>query len=315
MKPGRNDPCHCGSGKKYKKCCYLATHTKDTEKLLQLLDSDDYIDDDLPYFDDCGDDELFDPDDDNDENMFDEREAFFNAMQNVRKYLLKRKPHIREYYKIRDMHGDIVNSMAKYHHDGMFEQKLITDLSEVSEIPQPKKIEKIHLIECNFDLDTRAGSQGFYDTVIYKMAKNVSCITEDFIQKNRYRKPEKITFLHSMVDSKLGLFEITGTDFEEGYVHLKEVFTGAEYTIIDIGLSSQKNHAECYIYTRIITYNGISFSTGLNFLFTKTDGFIKNHIRQHRKDYHPDGEYYRFSQLYNRYSKYPDKIMVVRNTF
>jgi preprotein translocase subunit SecA len=22
-KVGRNDPCHCGSGKKYKKCCYL----------------------------------------------------------------------------------------------------------------------------------------------------------------------------------------------------------------------------------------------------------------------------------------------------
>ena len=21
MKPGRNDPCHCGSGQKYKKCC------------------------------------------------------------------------------------------------------------------------------------------------------------------------------------------------------------------------------------------------------------------------------------------------------
>ena len=26
---GRNDPCHCGSGKKYKKCCYL----KDQELL------------------------------------------------------------------------------------------------------------------------------------------------------------------------------------------------------------------------------------------------------------------------------------------
>jgi hypothetical protein len=29
--PGRNDPCHCGSGKKYKKCCEdkdaAATHT------------------------------------------------------------------------------------------------------------------------------------------------------------------------------------------------------------------------------------------------------------------------------------------------
>ena len=24
MKIGRNDPCHCGSGKKYKKCCFAA---------------------------------------------------------------------------------------------------------------------------------------------------------------------------------------------------------------------------------------------------------------------------------------------------
>ncbi|MCB1136293.1 MAG: SEC-C domain-containing protein [Chlamydiia bacterium] len=28
-KPGRNDPCPCGSGKKYKKCCY----TKDQSKI------------------------------------------------------------------------------------------------------------------------------------------------------------------------------------------------------------------------------------------------------------------------------------------
>lgn len=28
MKVGRNDPCHCGSGKKYKHCCYA----KDSEK-------------------------------------------------------------------------------------------------------------------------------------------------------------------------------------------------------------------------------------------------------------------------------------------
>ena len=24
MNPGRNDPCHCGSGRKYKKCCETA---------------------------------------------------------------------------------------------------------------------------------------------------------------------------------------------------------------------------------------------------------------------------------------------------
>ena len=26
-KPGRNDPCHCGSGKKYKNCCFVKDNT------------------------------------------------------------------------------------------------------------------------------------------------------------------------------------------------------------------------------------------------------------------------------------------------
>lgn len=29
-RPGRNDPCHCGSGKKYKKCCLA----KDEKKIV-----------------------------------------------------------------------------------------------------------------------------------------------------------------------------------------------------------------------------------------------------------------------------------------
>jgi tetratricopeptide (TPR) repeat protein len=30
-KPGRNDPCHCGSGKKYKKCCQLKEQAAERE--------------------------------------------------------------------------------------------------------------------------------------------------------------------------------------------------------------------------------------------------------------------------------------------
>jgi hypothetical protein len=33
MAPGRNDPCHCGSGKKYKKCCEAADQTKQHSEL------------------------------------------------------------------------------------------------------------------------------------------------------------------------------------------------------------------------------------------------------------------------------------------
>jgi len=30
---GRNDPCHCGSGKKYKKCCLSKTYTEVAKKI------------------------------------------------------------------------------------------------------------------------------------------------------------------------------------------------------------------------------------------------------------------------------------------
>jgi len=31
--PGRNEPCHCGSGKKYKHCCLAKDETAEREKL------------------------------------------------------------------------------------------------------------------------------------------------------------------------------------------------------------------------------------------------------------------------------------------
>jgi len=33
MDIGRNDPCHCGSGKKYKKCCAAKDEAKERESL------------------------------------------------------------------------------------------------------------------------------------------------------------------------------------------------------------------------------------------------------------------------------------------
>ncbi|MGA7454642.1 MAG: SEC-C metal-binding domain-containing protein [Rhodoplanes sp.] len=33
-KPGRNDPCPCGSGKKYKKCCLTNDEAAENERLV-----------------------------------------------------------------------------------------------------------------------------------------------------------------------------------------------------------------------------------------------------------------------------------------
>ena len=286
MKPERNDPCPCGSGKKYKKCCYLKEQNMVAGNNLKSQDLQD-----------------------NQDDFFKNQEFWVKALNSFRRFTLDKKPHIKDYYRIRKMHGEIVDAMVKYHNDGKFKQKMDTEYAFQNEHENT-----LYLIESDFDLETRTGAQGFYDMVIYKPAPNMNCITEDFIQSHRYRKAEKIEFLHSMLDSKLGLFETIRIDSDEGYAYLKDVFTGIEYKIIDVGLSGDKNYGEFYIYTRIITYYGISFGTGLNLIFTKTDGFIKNHIQHHIKDYSPDGEFLRFTQLYNRYSKYPDKIRVVTNT-
>ncbi len=58
-KIGRNDPCHCGSGKKYKKCClekdekerYLKTLNKLNENIEDSAESSDELEENESYID------------------------------------------------------------------------------------------------------------------------------------------------------------------------------------------------------------------------------------------------------------------------
>ncbi len=42
-KVGRNEPCNCGSGKKYKVCCYLTEYNKKITKGLNYISPDSYF--------------------------------------------------------------------------------------------------------------------------------------------------------------------------------------------------------------------------------------------------------------------------------
>jgi hypothetical protein len=280
MKPGRNAPCPCGSGKKHKKCCLFKN--KGTASAGSR-----------------------------EEKSFEEQERLLNMVNIFRRFTLDRKPHIKQYYRIKRLHSEILASMIKHYDDGKFELKFTHD-----HLPQKKSSGNdspvVYLTESSFDLDTDIGVEGYYDLLVYKSASNANCITEEFIRNNRYRKPEKVEFLNSMLNSTLGLFEITEVDPDEGFAFLKEVFTSVQYTVTDIGLSGNQN-ADFYLYTRIVTYQDISFCAGLNFIFSKNDDFVKNHIQHHTKDYNPDAEFLRFTQMYNQYSKFPDKIKIVTN--
>jgi len=299
MKIGRNDPCPCGSGKKYKKCCML------NQQNPASCNNNNNNNDDTDF-------------DQQDINLV-KQERLLNLLHNFHKLFLERKPHIKEYKKIRKLHGEIVDSMTDYYDSGKFEQKVdpdyVSEFKSAHKKADSTRDNTLVLLESKFDLDTREGSHAFSDMMIYKSAPNINCIIEEYIQKHKYRKQEKIDFLQSMLDSTLGLFEITGTDLHEGYAYIKEVFTGREYKITDVGLSGSKYYDEFYFYTRIITYHNVSFGTGLNFTFKKSDPFIKRFIEHEKKDYIPQAEFRRFVELYNRFCEDNNGIKVITNTY
>ena len=133
MKVGRNDLCPCGSGKKYKKCCmyrgvvpFTATNTK-FQPLQATRDLSDINEDS----------------DDSNTTLFRAR-----AMNNFHAFLLRNLPHIKEYKKIRRLHGEIVDSMMQYYLSGKFELEVV----KINNFPLPiskfltKKLDPLKVI-------------------------------------------------------------------------------------------------------------------------------------------------------------------------
>jgi hypothetical protein len=350
-KTGWNRLCPCGSGRKYKKCCgrdeRLAELEKDAleaeikkEALKKDTADKNAVEKNAANLDFLGKyaakgihdkrienfekGEINSPDTDaHTPRDYESVDDFFNsisssdvlkALLGMQTLILDRKPHIKKYKKIRKLHGEVLGGMMDYYHKGKFEQKI--DLEYVKQVHADAKTDgvgNVTLFESRFDPNTDEGMEGMAEMLVYKKSPNVSCITEDFINSNRYRKPEKIEFLYSMLNSRLSLFEITDAEPVEGYVYLKDVYTGEEYKITDVSLSLYPVENDIYIYRRIITYDGVCFGTGLNSVFKKSDSFIKKHIAHHKKNYQPHGEYIRFIQLYNEYTNNPDRIHTQRN--
>ena len=284
MKVGRNDPCPCDSGKKYKKCCMLkkdAANEGSATKTRQNLKK--YSDEEI--------------------------NSLVEAVYNLHRFMLEEEPHIKEYEKLRKMHGEIMSSMMQYYQDGKFIPGLDGDYSAQTMSAYGEG--NLAFMNMNFDLETKEGNQALGDILVYKAAPNMNCITEDYINIKRFRKPEKVEFLQSMLNSKIGLFKVVDVERDEGYVHLEEVFCGVKFKITDIGLSGDPAYDRFYLYTRIITYRDISFNTGLNIVFLKNDPFIKDFIKRNKKDYSPNSELVRFNELYNHYTNSSERVRTI----
>ena len=236
---------------------------------------------------------------------------FYQFQNDLRDFLLKDKSHIKKYKKARKIHGEIIDSMMRYFESSKYKENIEKQYKEVIK----QKNNNIDQIDIFFDTRTQLGVQALANVVIYKNIENMNCITEEFLQTNRYKKKEKEEFLKSMLDSKAGLYEIIKTDFEEAQVYLKNVLNGEITKLTDIGMSGNKNNTGHYFYTRIISYNDINFGTGLSLIFDKKDKFIQKWIKDNKKEYNKKQEIFRFLELYNKYRDDENKIVAHMNRF
>ena len=303
MNISRNAPCHCGSGKKYKRCCasvkkYTLSTAKQNHKNQQIDEADneesltemdeefgiDHLAEMSEMLGGMSKDELY--------------ERIFSLHQKFRYDDLKNLEHIKQYTDVRTIHEEIVDSMVAFYDEGKFEQKVDSSAYKEHEDGYRTGENPIALIDCEFDMTKDLGAKSFFDIMIYKYAPNMNCITDVFIEENCYSTPEEREMLQSMLDSTIGLFEVIEVEKEMAYVTLKNVFTGEEFKITDVAFSGSPGSEDNYMYARIITYKGISFSTGIGMIFLKNDKFIRKFIENEKKDYKPFGELLRMTNLY-----------------
>jgi hypothetical protein len=223
----------------------------------------------------------------------------FELIQQIRYHGLRRHSHIKAYDKARKLYQETINSMMKYYGKGKFKlkQDMDTDSEEYSQI---KELGDLSVFESSFDFSDEKQLKSFMDIIIYKHLPQMNCITEEFIKQKRFKKPEKMELLNSMLESRLGLYEIQAVDKENAYVDLRNVLNDDKVRIIDKGLSGHLVWDDFYIYTRIINFQGMAFDTGLTFFFDKKDRTIRKFIRKEKKKYDEKKELTRFFELYNQ---------------
>lgn len=243
MKLGRNELCHCGSSKKYKKCCI------DKDRKMKTKVSQE------------------------------EKELFTNFLFQMKDFISESKEHIKKYHKIRKIHGEVLNSMISYYENGKydFNRQLNNATNSIM-----KELNCDFLkFKFGFDSNKENDIRVLYDLIFYKNHKDIISITEEYLNKNKFRSKEKVKMLSAMKNSFVGLFKIVDTDLIDSYVELEDVFTKRKFKIVDMSLSLGGSTSGFYIYNRIITYEDISFGSGLNIAFNKNDKKIIEYIRNY----------------------------------
>lgn len=120
----------------------------------------------------------------------------------------------------------------------------------------------------------------FYDLIVYKNIPEMTSISEIFLNKRKYRREDKIKMLNAMDNSKLHLYKVLNVDEDNAFIEGMDILTGEKFTYIDISASTNSNLKNMYLSNRFITYDDITFGTGLHFAYNMNDKKIINYLKK-----------------------------------
>lgn len=215
------------------------------------------------------------------------------GLVNLRRYIIKDKPHIKKYEKIRKIHQEIVDSMDDY----LCEQ--INNGTKSREMAICLDNSGLY-IPVDLDSENIDDKSILSEIFVYKVYPSLKSITEEYIEKHKFRNAAKIKMLYAMNNSVVGLFKVINIDFDNCYVTYEDVFTHKTYKIIDITFSTiYKNlykEKNLYVYNRLISYESITFGTGMHIKINSDDKKFKNFLKKH--NYNKYSDLYRCLYLY-----------------
>lgn len=181
---------------------------------------------------------------------------FTNFLFQMKDFMSKSKQYIKKYHKIRKIHGEVLDSMILYYENGKYD--LNKQLNTATDSIKKELNGDFSKFKIKFTSNEEDDMRVLYDLIFYKNHKTMIFITEEYLNKNKFRSEEKVKMLVAMKNSFVGLFKI-----------------------VDISLSLGDRTSDFYIYNRIITYEDISFGSELNITFDKSDKNIIEYIRNY----------------------------------
>lgn len=217
---------------------------------------------------------------DSDDEYEEEEEQLISIEEHRKK--LEKLPHIKKYQKVKKLYESVIDPVIGFYNtfEKMFEERISKCIKQKT-VKMPSAISAISI---------KLAPTSVSNILITKLLPFIDGYESpiEVLMKNGNYKKEEKQMMEAIIKSKAGLYEIVGTDIENGYVLLKDIKTEKEIEVLDLNLSRSAfifDEAP-FIACRVCTYDSINFMLSGDFVFDCDE--LQSYIRKYLQFNHND---------------------------